>query len=76
MTMLLVGTCVTHAKLPELGSGEIIVLDGERMTIRFATGERNFVYTLVAKHLQVTSEAPAPRPSKPPRPKRAPKKSA
>lgn len=74
MIIPLVGSCVTHAKMPELGSGEIVVFDGERVRIRFASGERSFVYTLVEKHLNVTSEAPAPRPSKPQRAPRAPKK--
>lgn len=77
MNVPLVGTYVTHAKLPDLGTGEITIVDGERVTIRFATGERNFVYSLVKKHLQVTSDAPAPRPSKPPRaPKAATAKAA
>jgi hypothetical protein len=51
---------VTHAKLPELGVGEIVSSDGARVAIRFASGERNFIYSLVAQHLAVTTEAPPP----------------
>lgn len=55
-----VGTYVTHAKMPELGSGEIVASDGTRFSIRFASGERSFVCALTEKHLTVTTEAPAP----------------
>lgn len=73
--MLIVGSFVTHAKLPELGSGEIVVADGQRVSIRFASGERNFVYALVEPYLTVTAEAPVGRPSKPGRAPKAAKKS-
>jgi hypothetical protein len=72
-----VGTYVTHAKLPDLGSGEIVSTDGHRFSIRFASGERSFVCALTEKHLTVTSEAPAPtKPSRAPSKSRAPKKAA
>lgn len=62
------GSFVTHAKLPELGSGEVISLDKGMMRIRFASGERSFANELAAKHLTITQEAPAK-----PAPKRASK---
>ncbi|HTU61594.1 MAG TPA: hypothetical protein VMF89_24230 [Polyangiales bacterium] len=72
-----VGTYVTHAKLPDLGSGEIIASDGNRFSIRFASGERSFVCALTEKHLTVTTEAPAAsKPSRAPSKSRAPKKAA
>ena len=72
-----VGTYVTHAKLPELGSGEIVASDGNRFSIRFASGERSFVCALTEKHLTVTTEAPAAsKPSRAPSKSRAPKKAA
>jgi hypothetical protein len=58
MSILLLGSYVTHGKLPELGSGEVLASTDGRVCIRFASGERNFVYELVAKHLTVTTEAP------------------
>ena len=72
-----IGTYVTHAKLPDLGSGEVTSMDGERLVIRFSSGERNFIYHLVEKHLNVTQEAPAPaKPSRAAKKSAAPKKSA
>jgi hypothetical protein len=65
------GSYVTHAKLPELGSGEILSIDNGRIGIRFASGQRNFMYDLVAPHLTVTSEAPARPPTKAKRAKAA-----
>ena len=77
MISLRVGTYVTHAKLPELGSGEIVASDGSRFSIRFASGERSFVCALTEKHLTVTTEAPAPsKPSRAASKSRAPKKAA
>ena len=58
-----IGSYVTHAKLPELGSGEILAVDKGAVRIRFASGERNFSGELVAAHLVTTLEAP-PRPTK------------
>ena len=77
MNILLVGTCVVHAKLPELGNGEVIASDGDRVSIRFASGVRNFVFRVVAPHLTVTSEAPPlAKPARSARPARASKKKA
>lgn len=50
---------VTHAKMPQLGSGEILNEHEGRLCIRFASGNRDFVADLVRPHLSVTSEAPA-----------------
>ena len=58
MSTLRVGTYVVHAKLPELGTGEIVSSDGQCFGIRFASGQRNFVCALTEKHLSVTAEAP------------------
>lgn len=71
MSALDLGSYVTHAKLAELGSGEVVAYDKGTMRIRFASGERDFLVEAVAKHLLVTSEAPA----KPAATKRAAKKS-
>lgn len=69
-----IGSYVTHAKMPDLGSGEVVSSDGERVAIRFASGERRFVFALVEPHLIVTTEAPvAAKPSRAPRAARAPK---
>lgn len=54
----LIHSFVTHTKLPELGIGEILTTDGHRMSIRFASGERNFICALVSQHLVVTTSAP------------------
>jgi hypothetical protein len=56
---LIPGMYVTHAKLPQLGSGEILAEHEGRVSIRFASGNRDFVADLVRPHLSVTSEAPA-----------------
>ena len=62
MSMPEIGSYVTHAKLPELGSGEILATDKGAVRIRFASGDRNFVWEMVHGHLNVTDEAPAPAP--------------
>ena len=67
------GSFVTHAKLPELGSGEIVSYDRGAVRIRFASGERQFLVETAAPHLLVTDEAPA-RPSAPKRASGAKKK--
>lgn len=54
------GSFVTHAKLPELGSGEVVAADKGTMRIRFASGERDFLIEAVEQHLTVTQEAPPP----------------
>lgn len=66
------GSYVTHAKLPDLGPGEVVLLDKGTIRIRFASGERAFLLDSVAPHLTVTQEAPA----KAPAPKRATKAKA
>lgn len=77
MNHLRIGTYVTHAKLPELGSGEIVSSDGQCFSIRFASGQRNFVCALTEKHLSVTTEAPvAAKSSRASAKPRAPKKAA
>jgi hypothetical protein len=64
MTVPRIGSYVTHAKLSELGSGEVVGISETKISIRFGSGERDFIYELVEKHLKVTSEAPAAPPSK------------
>ena len=64
MSSLEIGAYVLHAKLPELGAGEILASDREgAIRIRFASGERNFLWELVAAHLRITDEIPAPPPA-------------
>jgi hypothetical protein len=58
---LVVGAFVTHAKLPDLGNGEILATEGGTLRVRFASGERAFSTELVAKHLTVTQEGPPPK---------------
>jgi hypothetical protein len=67
------GSYVTHAKLPELGSGEILSIENGRIGIRFASGQKNFMYDLVAPHLTTTTEAPLRPPSKSKRASKTPK---
>lgn len=67
-----IGSYVTHAKMPELGAGEITASDKGAVRIRFASGDRNFIWELVANHLTVTNEAPpAPAPKSTKRPRKA-----
>jgi hypothetical protein len=56
--MIALGSYVTHAKLPELGAGEVVTLAEGVVRIRFAGGERAFLTDMVAPHLTVTMEAP------------------
>jgi hypothetical protein len=59
------GSYVVHARLPELGTGEVLAAEKGCVRIRFASGERNFNVDFVARHLTVTAEAPAkPTPTK------------
>lgn len=58
------GSFVTHAKMPDLGSGEVVSCDKGTIRIRFATGERAFLVSAALQHLQVTQEAPPPAPAK------------
>ena len=57
---LLIGSCVTHARMLELGSGEVVAFDGVRLKLHFASGDRSFVFRLAEKHLQLIPEAPTP----------------
>jgi hypothetical protein len=59
MSQNFVGAYVTHAKLPELGSGEVLSSEKGTLRVRFAGGERSFLLDLVQPHLQVVAEAPA-----------------
>ena len=52
------GSYVVHAKLPELGSGEVLAAEKGAVRIRFASGERNFSVEFAAKHLTITAEPP------------------
>lgn len=58
------GSYVTHAKLPELGNGEVMSSQEGIVCIRFSTGNRNFKLNMVMRHLVVTTEAPALPPQK------------
>jgi hypothetical protein len=60
-----IGSYVTHAKMPELGAGEILTAEKGAVRIRFASGERNFVWEMVAGHLTTTTEAPVQAAAKP-----------
>ena len=55
---LIAGSYVTHARLPELGSGEILGFEDGKVRIRFASGDKAFMYDRVIEHLTVTNEAP------------------
>ena len=76
MSMPEIGSYVTHAKLPELGAGEILATDKGAVRIRFASGDRNFVWEMVHGHLSATDEAPAPAPRPGKRTRKAPTKQA
>lgn len=52
------GSFVTHAKLLELGSGEVVSYDRGAVRIRFASGERQFLMEAAALHLAATADAP------------------
>jgi DNA-directed RNA polymerase subunit K/omega len=58
-TTIAIGSYVTHSKLPDLGSGEVLAAEKGTIRIRFASGERAFQIDIVAPHLVVTDEAPA-----------------
>lgn len=53
-----VGSYVVHKKLAELGAGEIVKSEVGVMSIRFASGTRNFSEGIVGAYLEITSEAP------------------
>jgi hypothetical protein len=67
------GAYVTHARLLDLGSGEILSAEEGKVRIRFASGERSFMYDRVVQHLTVTTDAPQLPPAKS-KPARAPSK--
>lgn len=58
MFSLRAGSYVVHAKLPELGSGEVVDCQKGCVRIRFASGERNFNVDFVSPHLSATDQAP------------------
>jgi hypothetical protein len=58
MSTIAIGSYVTHSKLPELGAGEVLGSEKGAVRIRFASGDRNFIWDLVAAHLTTTEEAP------------------
>jgi len=62
MSLITPGSFVIHAKLAELGSGEIISIDKGAMRVRFASGERTFLTSAVEQYLTVTFEAPVEAP--------------
>jgi hypothetical protein len=53
-----VGCYVVHKKLAELGSGEIVRAELGAISIRFASGVRNFSEVHVLPHLEKISDAP------------------
>jgi len=55
---LSIGSYVVHTKLAELGSGEITRSEMGTMTIRFASGTRNFSEAIVGAYLEKTTVAP------------------
>jgi len=62
MSTNLIGAFVTHAKLLELGSGEVLAAEKGTLRVRFSSGERLFLAASVQPHLTVTVERPAPTP--------------
>lgn len=52
------GSYVTHNKLPELGSGQVVSSEKGTIRIRFASGERNFLIDAVRLYLEVSAEGP------------------
>ncbi len=63
MSNIVPGTYVLHAKLQELGSGEVVSVDRGTLRVRFASSERAFDLAVVTPHLTVTAEGPAPAPA-------------
>lgn len=58
-----VGCYVVHKKLAELGSGEITKSEMGTVSIRFASGVRNFSEAIVGAFLESTSVAPITAPT-------------
>jgi len=71
--MFSVGSYVVHKKLAELGPGEITSSEMGTMTIRFASGTKNFSEAVVYAFLEKTHEAPVLPPTAAKK-KRPPKK--
>jgi len=69
---LALGCYVSHSKLPDLGTGEVLSAEKGTIRIRFASGERNFLWAKAEEHLAVTQEAPPP-PAKAAKAPRAPR---
>ncbi len=59
MSSIVPGSYITHAKLLELGSGEVLSIDKGAIRVRFASGQRTFLTSVVEPHLTVTAAAPA-----------------
>lgn len=59
MSSIVPGSYITHAKLLELGSGEVLSIDKGAIRVRFASGQRTFLTSVVEQHLTVTAAAPA-----------------
>lgn len=57
------GSYVTHSKLPQLGSGEVISHEKGVIRIRFASGERSFLTEAVWPHLVGSAEKPVQLPA-------------
>jgi hypothetical protein len=62
MSDIVPGSFVVHAKLPELGNGEVMSVGKGATRVRFASGERNFATDIVSQHLSVVIEGPRPQP--------------
>lgn len=56
MTTIELGSHVTHSKLSELGTGEILSVEKGVVRIRFASGERSFQTEMVSPYLTPTDE--------------------
>lgn len=62
MSQIIAGSYVVHAKLPELGRGEVLSSEKGTLRLRFESGERSFLAALVSQYLSVVVPGPAPRP--------------
>jgi hypothetical protein len=59
MIRIVLGSYVVHAKLPELGAGEIVAAAEGRVLIRFGFGARDFNVHSVSPHLSISADSPA-----------------
>ena len=64
MSQIIPGSFVVHAKLPELGRGEVLSAEKNTLRLRFACGERSFATSVVSEHLSVVVAGPTPPPAK------------